>query len=448
MSIQTDELLIDKSRMHSRDVGVQNRADDCALPIVIGVTGHRHLDPASVRSLEGVVAKLFDDVRRDYPSSPLVVLSPLAEGADRLVARIGLAAGANLVVPLPFDPEHYRSDFATDESQREFDDFVARASRHFVLPLLDGHAAESTADAGLGRDLHYAQVGAYIARTSQILIALWDGDTRVRKGGTADVVYFRLHGAPPELVPVGAMLDAPLSGPLYHVVTPSPTTPVPQFAPLSVRTMYPSGYESDAAAATSFSAKLQSFDRFNRDERKLRSRLAAARVRSRESIAPTLMHRELDVDERQLVERFVVADTLALHYGRRSLFALIGIIAGVFVAVLAFEIYGHLLPNEHWLLGGYLAALIVAWLVQRVAGAGEYQAKYLDYRALAEGLRVQLFWWIAGLHDDVADHYMRKQRSVLDWIRDAIRTWSIGGEARTAKDSDVAASEARFAIVI
>ena len=36
---------------------------------------------------------------------------------------------------------------------------------------------------------------------------------------------------------------------------------------------------------------------------------------------------------------------------------------------------------------------------------GDYDNKYFDYRALAEGLRVQIFWRIAGLRDSVADHY-------------------------------------------
>jgi hypothetical protein len=56
---------------------------------------------------------------------------------------------------------------------------------------------------------------------------------------------------------------------------------------------------------------------------------------------------------------------------------------------------------------------------------GNYQNKYLDYRALAEGLRVHLFWRLAGLRIQAADHYLRKQRSEMDWIRQAIRIWTI-----------------------
>ena len=63
------------------------------------------------------------------------------------------------------------------------------------------------------------------------------------------------------------------------------------------------------------------------------------------------------------------------------------------------------------------------WLWSRRA---RYQTKYLDYRALAEGLRVQIFWRLAGVSEAAADHYLRKQRSELDWIRRAMRAFDLG----------------------
>src|SRR5205823_7382304 len=44
-----------------------------------------------------------------------------------------------------------------------------------------------------------------------------------------------------------------------------------------------------------------------------------------------------------------------------------------------------------------------------------------DARALAEGLRVQIFWNLAGLGRSVPANYMQRQRTELDWIRAAIR---------------------------
>jgi hypothetical protein len=69
----------------------------------------------------------------------------------------------------------------------------------------------------------------------------------------------------------------------------------------------------------------------------------------------------------------------------------------------------------------YLGALGTAYAWYLLARQREYQKKHLDYRALAEGLRTQAFWTFAGLGGSVADHYLRKQRSELDWIRQAMR---------------------------
>ena len=49
------------------------------------------------------------------------------------------------------------------------------------------------------------------------------------------------------------------------------------------------------------------------------------------------------------------------------------------------------------------------------------QEKGQDYRALAEGLRVQMFWCLAGLGQSVPANYLQRQRSELDWVRAAIR---------------------------
>lgn len=43
-----------------------------------------------------------------------------------------------------------------------------------------------------------------------------------------------------------------------------------------------------------------------------------------------------------------------------------------------------------------------------------------DFRALAEGIRVQFFWSISGVYRSVAANYMQRQRDELNWLRFAI----------------------------
>ena len=58
----------------------------------------------------------------------MIVLSALAEGADRLVARVALAQGVKLVAPLPLPIEEYRRDFEPGlepGNMAEFDELFA-----------------------------------------------------------------------------------------------------------------------------------------------------------------------------------------------------------------------------------------------------------------------------------------------------------------------------------
>jgi hypothetical protein len=71
-------------------------------------------------------------------------------------------------------------------------------------------------------------------------------------------------------------------------------------------------------------------------------------------------------------------------------------------------------------------------VLHRRAAKGDYQNKYQDYRALAEGLRIQFFWSVAGVPDSVVDHYLRKQRGELEWIRSALMSWDVVAHSEPA----------------
>lgn len=83
--------------------------------VVIGVTGHRVL-----RDLESVsrnVDLALTSIRQNFPADDFKILSPLAEGADRLVARQAMRLlSARLVAPLPLESADYLRDFETETS--------------------------------------------------------------------------------------------------------------------------------------------------------------------------------------------------------------------------------------------------------------------------------------------------------------------------------------------
>ena len=61
-----------------------------------------------------------ESLRSQYPATPFVILSGLAEGAERLVARIAMEEmDAALVAVLPMPPDDYEGDFESDASKAQ-----------------------------------------------------------------------------------------------------------------------------------------------------------------------------------------------------------------------------------------------------------------------------------------------------------------------------------------
>ena len=166
--------------------------------IRIGVTGHRTLpDPDQTReqvrlALNTLLPTLFSETglrkierMRGLGTTPIAysVLSPLAEGADRAVARAVLDyPGARLDVVLPLAPQEYRRDFDTQASRQEFETLLSQCRRPVVLPSPTG--------AGDPRTAAYEAAGQFVVDQCDVLIAVWDGEPSKGRGGTAEIVEY------------------------------------------------------------------------------------------------------------------------------------------------------------------------------------------------------------------------------------------------------------------
>ncbi len=374
------------------------------LPLVIGVAGHRHLQPADQPVLRARVRELFDYLRARYPSTPLRVISALAEGADRLVAEEALAAGWEVLAPLPMSVEEYAHDFP--ETAAEFRALLARipAENVFVLPPPD--PAGPAPDPQALRDQHYREVGVYIATQCHLLLALWDGVRNHAVAGTAEVVRFKLEG---QIHSDDRALDADDCGPVYQIHTPRAGSG--GSADVAGKWLYPR--ESSAELLRTVCLRI---DRFNRDS--VRVPVPEALRADAAGLLPEIATRP--AGDRSLAATFASADTLARGYQRLT-HAVLRLVIGLAVALaLTFEIYAEIMPRRelpvvYLLIFTSIAAL---YLWQKRMDA---QGRYLDYRALAEALRVQFYWRLAGLNDSAAASYLRKQLDELRWIRDALR---------------------------
>lgn len=161
--------------------------------ITIGVTGHRKLENSDV--LRSTVRSIVDDAlscfsEPDTGNIKLCCLSPLAEGADRLVAQEILKyPNAVLKAVLPLTIHDYQNDFKTPESRQEFSDLLSKSESPIFLRdknIEDEYPENLRADA---RIQAYQQVGKFVVQNCDVLIGIWDGRPPQGRGGTADIIH-------------------------------------------------------------------------------------------------------------------------------------------------------------------------------------------------------------------------------------------------------------------
>ena len=141
----------------------------------IGVTGHRILAERE-RVVAGIETAL-GRIGARFPGRALVVVSTLAEGADRLVAEAVLRRpGSRLVAVLPMPRSEYLSDFGMPESRDEFLRLLGEAAEVVELP------------ASASRTEAYAAANERLLDGLDVLVAVWDGGGAQGQGGTAEVV--------------------------------------------------------------------------------------------------------------------------------------------------------------------------------------------------------------------------------------------------------------------
>ena len=146
-----------------------------AASFAVGVSGHRvltDLDPLQRGVDDGLL-----HVEGVHRTGPLVIVSALAEGADRLVvSRALLRPRWSFIAMLPMPPEEYVKDFVEADSGAEFARLLRLATNIDV------------AARAVPRREAYARAGRALLDRVHALLVVWDGEASQGLGGTADMV--------------------------------------------------------------------------------------------------------------------------------------------------------------------------------------------------------------------------------------------------------------------
>lgn len=390
-------------------------------PLVIGVTSHRNIDASEVEPIRACVRALLARLKSEFPSLPLVALSSLAEGGDQLFASEALAAGARLIVPLPLPRDMYVEDFADPSVRTQFEALLQQAEV-IRLPMLRSQSREELHMHGEARNRQYAKAGVFIASHAHILVAIWDGKDSGRLGGTGQIVKYYLHGSLPGISEHSRQARHVLSGGdehlLYHIVCSREGengVVAEGLAPLQTFWRTGDAVSADGDMPQEFALMIHHMVEFNDDCAKYAAEIDAVNTSatSGREAADTVDH------------LFRSADWLALHFQKRVLLALRITFTLAALMGIAFTFYAHLAQEDN-IIYFFLLLFAGGGLVAALARRREWHRKYLDYRALAEGLRIQLYWRRAGIskdtdHEFAHDNFLQKQNIELGWIRNVMR---------------------------
>jgi hypothetical protein len=467
------------------------------LPLVIGVTGHCEIHNTDL-GLKKAVKDYFADLRRAYPHTPILLLSQLAEAADRLVVKWALELNREAIGPIvdllvvqAMQDELFLQEFddPNHPAQRaEYDDLVAVARRKIVLPLLSPAAEVNRATGNAeARDLQFLFGGAFVARRCHILLAMWDDSADNRLGSTDQIVQFKQSGrvnaevqrrlfvenAEPYLLRPEP-LDVPETGPIVRILVPAAGA-ARQSATCERKNVAPLSYYERGASERDREEYFERFDiihkrnldRFNLMSLELSGQALHNRENEQQQRIPDTDLRRLPDSLKLLRNIYATADQLAISLQSRLEATLVWSVILIATAVIAFSAYAHLVhgPASRWLLFLYLLLLAIAdavylyatksdelnlferrprWLPMR---GRDDQDRYQDYRTLCEGLRVQLYWRLAGMKRFASDHYFGQQKNEIEWIRKAVETWGLLAEPATQNGSTTLPSSKRLELV-
>ena len=291
-----------------------------------------------------------------------IAVSPLAEGADRLVAKEILNWPvsdknniSNLEVVLPMPEEDYLQDFKTKESQEEFKNLLKRAISTQIL-----NKKSSRSDT-------YYRAGQFVVQNNDVLIAIWDGEPAEGPGGTAEIIayarekgryIFWINSNDGEIHEEG-QFDSYLLKSIENLIE----------------------FNSEDLNLSDISSAVKS------QYENLENQATAA------NLTPNLLEHLCE----HLLPQYVRADLLAQRYQSRYMKTGIAVYSLATVAVATVTIQTLFYAGHPEILLLEVAGMAIIIMLLLISHKGEWHRKWIDYRFLAERLRAALFLSIANI---------------------------------------------------
>ncbi len=367
------------------------------IPYVVGITGHRDCDPACAGSMKAGFLALLGELAAAMPHSPILLLSGIAAGADQLAASWALewaqsqpslgdgTRRLSLVAVLPMPLQDYLADFASDPGgHAQVESLMSRAAFVVTLP--------SVGTEEIDRDASYSQLGSFLAEQSQMLIAFWDGNRTLKRGGTYHVIQKCVREDAD-----AAALDMPFHRRRHLLVSPN------EVDVRVVRVRRAEGGERVGGEPRERAISIPPDEQDGHADYRAHLDAINRRIKIRDGAAVASAPRNV------VGRRFAAVDSMAGGMKRVFLRHVTALSVLSVIAVLCFQLFSFN-NREGWAAISYVAltSAVLAWfLVLRHFSSVEWIFVYS--RSVAEAMRVQLAWADSGVASRVSDQYMSRR---------------------------------------
>ncbi len=391
-----------------------------ALPLNIGITGHRDIPQKDRPKLSSAIANELLVMQKRYPNTTINVLCGLAEGADQLAACTALKHNFNVVAVLPFAQNEYEKDFSTPEALADFRTLLQQCSNVVVCDV----------DELAERDEAYIELGRTLVSCCDIVFALWDGivelnaDTGAsckKPGSTLDIVMMCVNGV---LDDKSLLLSKPnktyckwlVSNREKHTSLPKE---IVSFNDVGTWKALPIAGNQKHALLQEI---LNKIEQFNLNAKSI------SQTDKDNSIAYLLGSADIKTefaDISKLIDTYSVADCLAQNRQKQRVFSLKSITMLSFLAIAAQQVYAGLYATLGWYFAHIIFVFIVILMYRLFfVGSESKEEQFVEWRVFAENFRVQIFWHIAGIPDNCARNYRTTKFNEMDWIIDNLNKLS------------------------
>ena len=394
------------------------------IPIIIGATGHRAVREQDVPAIRDAVRAELRKLQALCPHSSVVLLTSLAEGGDLLCADVAEELGIPLVAVLPTVKDVYEQDFSPEGKQR-LAHHCARAELLFIAPdaepLPDGfsEAGDKSLDEynvpeHANRSFRFRQAGIYVASHCLVLLALWDGGPGTDAAcGTAEAVDFALNG---NYKPIsGEVPRQEGSRAVIHILTPRETDEETSAGAVRVLGDWPN-----------VQLCLKRTDDFNRRS----AELISEKRPMEKSRLPEAARSDPALEKMDRLS--LIAGTLSTESAKK--YRLVLALLAVASALLTFAFLMYDEAEAIWMILVCGVMLLGAWACQLYAVRSDCHRRYLEYRALAECLRVQTYLRYAGSRIRTVELLTWTQQMETAWIVGALSVLEIAGPACSPHD--------------